>query len=83
MLFMGVVGAAGAGKTLFAKLFQGWLMRVYDEQRVVTLSMDGYHFSNASLEQMRLLSEKGLLKTIGSTSFLRDLLAIQKMNILR
>ena len=69
---IGIAGGPGAGKSTFA----GELLRVLAEHRedqVALIPMDGFHMRHARLEQLGLVSQKGMPHTFEAAAFVRFL----------
>ncbi|MEW6745685.1 MAG: PfkB family carbohydrate kinase [Planctomycetota bacterium] len=81
-VLVGVAGGAGTGKTVLCSLLCRVLDVLEGQEVAVTLSMDGYHFSNAYLdthftiergEEVPLRQLKGRPPTIDVAAFVADL----------
>eukprot|EP00943_MAST-04B_sp_MAST-4B-sp1_P006234 g6234.t1 len=99
-IIIGVVGGAGAGKSSFCSIIENLLYReacgdkkiesgnnsTYDK-KAITVSMDGYHFTNKYLDSnfisgttKTLRTIKGDLLSIDAESIYNDLLKLKDVN---
>lgn len=75
-VIVGVVGVAGSGKSVFARVFCKLLNDVYKLSCCV-VSMDGYHMCNEQLDAAELRPLKGRPETMNVDLFLADMRAIR------
>lgn len=76
-LLLGICGAPGAGKsTISAWIVESWNLRHTGE--AVLVPMDGYHFSNETLERKGLLPLKGIPDTFDAPAFIAKLKSIKQ-----
>jgi len=77
---LGVTGCPGAGKSTVSE----WLVKGVNEglpnSPAMVVPMDGYHFSNEKLKEMKLLELKGIPDTFDAAAFV-DLLSRLRTNI--
>ncbi len=75
---LGLVGAPGSGKSTLASHLVSELNAYFEEPTAVVVPMDGYHFSNAILEQRNLRALKGIPETFDAHSFLNLLAELRQ-----
>jgi|ERR1700733_13075351 pantothenate kinase len=66
---LGVVGYPGAGKSTVSEWLETGVNRLYPHSAIV-VPMDGYHFSNETLDQLRLREFKGIPETFDAIGFI-------------
>src|SRR5258708_6279311 len=75
---LGIVGAPGAGKSLLASALVNCVNGCAPApEPAIVVPMDGFHLSNARLEQIRLRHLKGIPDTFDPESFVRLLSQIR------
>lgn len=82
LTFIGVAGPPGSGKSTLSSHVAKEINRFYAKPTaVIVIPMDGYHYSQAQLKEMRdgetLLRQRGSPATIDAAALVRDLHALR------
>lgn len=75
---LGLVGAPGSGKSTLASHLVSELNAYFEEPTAVMVPMDGYHLTNAILEQRNLRPLKGIPETFDAQSFVNLLAELRQ-----